>query len=118
VRVNSDNQTLILAGEAIPRRDVGSSSSDAFGLSGGRRLTIVATPADDPRLLTQGTFAGNANAVIPSSSSLITITPYQNTLLRSSTVSRGASFNAAHAYARTQDLTNGAPRAAIIDTYA
>ena len=117
--MNSDNQTLILAGEAIPRRDVGSSSTDALGLSGGRRLTIVATPADDPPLLTQGTFAGNANAAVPEpTSSLITITPYQNTLLRSSTVPRGASFNAAHAYARTQDLMNSAPRTAIIDTYA
>jgi hypothetical protein len=119
VRVNSNNQTLILAGEAIPRRDVGSSSAEAFGLSGGRPLTIVATPADDPRLLTQGTFAGNASAAVgESTSSFITISSYQNTLLRSSTVSRGAPFNAAHAYARTQDLTNSAPRAAIIDTYA
>jgi hypothetical protein len=117
--VNSDNQTLILAGEAIPRRDVGSSSADALGLSGARRLTIVATPADDPPLLTQGTFAGNANAAVPeSTTSLITITPYHNTLLRSSAVPRGASFNAAHAYALTQDLTNSAPRTAIIDTYA
>jgi hypothetical protein len=108
VRVNSDNQTLILAGEAIPRHDVGSSSAESFGLSG-RRLTIVATPADDPKLLTQGTFAGNANTAV---------TPYQNTLPRSNTVPRGASFNAAHAYAHTQDLTNSAPRTAIIDTYA
>jgi hypothetical protein len=117
--VNSNNQTLILAGEAIPRRDVGSSSADALGLSGARPLTIVATPADDPRLLTQGSYAGNANAAASeSTSSFITISSYQNTLLRSSTVSRGASFNAAYAYARTQDLTNSAPRAAIIDTYA
>ena len=117
--MNSDNQTLILAGEAIPRRDVGSFPADALGPSGGRRLTIVATPVDDPRLLTQGNFAGNANAAAgASTSSLITITPYENTLLRSGTASRSASFNAADAYARTQDLTNGVPRTAIIDTYA
>jgi hypothetical protein len=115
VRVNSDNQTLILAGEAIPRRDAGSFSAETLGASGGRRLTIVATPADDPRLLTQGNITG---AVGESTSSFVTITPYQNTLMRSSTVPRGASFNAAHAYARTQDLTNSAPRTAIIDTYA
>jgi hypothetical protein len=35
VRVNSEKQTLILAGEPVPRRP----------------LTIVATPVDDPFLL-------------------------------------------------------------------
>ena len=109
MRVNSDNQTLILAGETIPRRSVGSFSADAHGLSGGRRLTIVATPADDPRLLTQGNLAGNANTAV---------NEHQNTLLPSRMGSRGPSFNAAHAYTRTQDLTNSAPRTAIIDTYA
>jgi hypothetical protein len=38
VRVNSEKQTLILAGEPVPRRP----------------LTIVATPVDDPFLIVHG----------------------------------------------------------------
>jgi hypothetical protein len=38
VRVNSEKQTLILAGEPVPRRP----------------LTIVATPISDPLLIVQG----------------------------------------------------------------
>jgi len=110
--VNSDNQTLILAGEAVPQRVAGGSSVGApGGLAGGRRLTIIATPVDDPRLLTQANFAGGA-------SSESATTPYQTTPPRSSGLSRGGSFNGAHAYARTQDLWGNTPKTSIIDTYA
>ena len=120
--MNSDNQTLILAGEPIPRRAVGISSENAFGLShGDRPLTIVATPADDTRLLTQGDFAGNTGAAAADSTSrLKTLTAYQHSLIRSSHLSstRGASFHAANEYARTQNLSDHGGRSAIIDTYA
>jgi hypothetical protein len=93
--VNSDNQTLILAGEAIPRRDLASLSANARGpIHGGPPLTIKTLTAD------------------------------QYSLLRSSaSSSRGSSFNAAkfnaaNEYARTQDLSNDGMRTAIIDTYA
>ncbi len=111
MRVNSDNQTLILASEAIPHRLVRGSSAGAPELSGGRRLTIIATPVGDPRLLTQANFAGGA-------SSESAITRYQTIPLRSSTSSRGGAFNGAHAYASTQDLTDSRRKTAIIDTYA
>jgi hypothetical protein len=120
VRVNSDNQTLILAGEAIPRRDIASSSANARGLNQGvRPLTIVATPADDTKLLARGEFASTIGPAAESASPLKTLTAYQHSLLRSSPLSsRGASFNAANQYARTQDLSNPGVRSAIIDTYA
>jgi hypothetical protein len=120
VRVNSDNQTLILAGEAIPRRDLASLSANAHGLNhSGPPLTIVATPADDTKLLARGDFAGNFSAAAGSTSPLKTLTAYQHSLLRSSPLSsRGSSFNAANEYARTQDLSNHGMRTAIIDTYA
>ena len=120
MRVNSDNQTLILAGEAIPRRDLASLSANAHGPNHGvRPLTIVATPADDTKLLARGDFAGNFGAAAESASPLKTLTAYQHSLLSSSPLSsRGSSFEAANEYARTQDLSNQGVRTAIIDTYA
>jgi hypothetical protein len=121
VRVNSDNQTLILAGEAIPRRGLASLSANAHALNhGAPPLTIVATPADDTKLLARGDFAGSFSAAnVESTSPLKTLTAYQHSLLRSSPLaSRGSSFNAANEYARTQDLSNPGMRTAIIDTYA
>jgi len=117
--VNSDNQTLILAGEAIPRRDLASSSANAHGLNhGGPPLTIVATPADETKLLARGDFAGNFGAATESSP-LKTLTAYQHSLLRSSPLSSpGSSFNAANEYARTQGLSSHGLRTALIDTYA
>jgi len=76
VRVNSEKQTLILAGEVVPRRP----------------LTIVATPIDEPLLIDLAPSYGFAD--------------------------RGIASNAATAYARTQQLTAGNSRTAIIDTYA
>lgn len=120
MRVNSDNQTLILAGEPIPRRDLASLSANAHGLNhGGPPLTIVATPADDTKLLARGDSAGNFSAAAESISPLKTLTAYQHSLLSSSPLSsRGSSFNAANEYARTQDLSSHGMRTAIIDTYA
>jgi hypothetical protein len=112
VRVNSDNQTLILAGEAIPRRAVASPSARDLGLARiGRPLTIVATLADDTRLLTHGDFARKTSAAVGDG---------ENTLLPSSYLSStlGASFTAANEYARTQNLSGSGIRTAIIDTYA
>ena len=87
VRVNSEKQTLILAGEAIPRRGVVESLAGRRGLAypdSQPPLTIVATPVDE-------------------------LTPLSG---------RGNSYSAANAYARTQELSGGGPRSAIIDTYA
>jgi hypothetical protein len=108
--VTSDKQTLILAGEAIPRR----AAVDA-------PLTIVATRADETMLLVQGDFArkqagGESLAgLIPSAAdSRSKLARYDQFGF-----SRGASFSAVNEYARTQDLAgNGAARASIIDTYA
>jgi hypothetical protein len=93
VRVNSEKQTLILAGEPVPRRP----------------LTIVATPVDDPLLIAQG------GSEEPSSE--LTVSPRD---LASSHrfADRGTGYSAANAYARTQELSLSRARAAIIDTYA
>ena len=103
MRVNSDKQTLILAGEAIPRRHAVSSAASDPGLSDlGPRLTIVATHADNTMLLAHGDSG---------SPSMTLATGSQNQLGR-------FSFNAANEYARTQDLWGNGTRSTIIDTYA
>ena len=94
MRVSSEKQTLILAGEAVPQRPLP------------RPLTIVATPADVTLLLAQGDemsgrFEGTPLHLAPAFSA-----------------HRNISYGAAGAYARTQALTGSNPRTAIIDTYA
>jgi hypothetical protein len=121
--VNSDKQTLILAGEAIPRRDVASSSASDLGLSDGEpRLTIVATRADNTMLLAHGDFTRKASAAAEDSvSAVMTLsTGGQNKLERSGYPSsaRGSSFHAANEYARTQDFGGHGTRSTLIDTYA
>ncbi len=93
VRVNSENQTLILAGEAVPRRP----------------LTIVATPVDEPKLIIQGDFEDLSldSTALP-----------RNLVASYRVVDRGSAFNAANAYARTQGLSASNAHTAIIDTYA
>ena len=106
VRVNSDKQTLILAGEAIPRRDAARSTASDFGLSEmGPRLTMVATRADNTMLLAQGDSAS------PSEASVALSTGGESKLHRSA-------FNAANEYARTQDFWGTGIRSPTIDTYA
>jgi hypothetical protein len=112
VRVNSDKQTLILAGEAIPQRHAVSSAASDPGLSDlGPRLTIVATRADNTMLLAHGD-SGSASMTLATGS--------QNQLGRSVSASsaRGFSLNAANEYARTQDFWGNGTRSTIIDTYA
>jgi hypothetical protein len=123
VRVNSDKQTLILAGEAIPRRDAASSSASGLGPSDtGPHLTIVATRADNTMLLAHGDFARKASAAADDSASAVMThsTGGQNKLERSGYMSsaRGSSFHAANEYARTQDFLGRGTRSTIIDTYA
>jgi hypothetical protein len=123
VRVNSDKQTLILAGEAIPRRDAANSSANELPFSdAGPRLTMVATRADETMLLAQGDFAHKTNAAADDATSpfFAPTSPYgQSNLVRSvyTPSSRGSSFNAVNEYARTQDRSAHA-RTMIIDTYA
>jgi hypothetical protein len=91
VRVNSEKQTLILAGEPVPRRP----------------LTIVATPIGDPLLIVQG----GSEAPRPE----LTVLP-RNLVRTPGFPDRGSAYTAANAYARTQELSSA--RTAIIDTYA
>jgi hypothetical protein len=122
VRVNSDKQTLILAGETIPRRDAARSSASDLGLSDmGPRLTIVATRADNTMLLAHGDSARKASTAADDSTFAMTLpTGVQNKLERSAYPSsaRGPSFHAANEYARTQDFWGHGTRSTIIDTYA
>ena len=98
VRVSSEKQTLILAGESAPQRGV-VAGARSFAYIGSRRpLTIIATPVDDPMLLE--------------------LTSLSRDLLSPRSADRGNSYSAACAYARTQQLAGGSARSAIIDTYA
>jgi hypothetical protein len=108
--VTSDKQTLILAGEPIPRRDTVEAP-----------LTIVATRADDTMLLPQSDFekkqAGGEflyGPMVPMPAAGSNKLSHYDRLA----YSRGASFSAANEYARTQDLSDIGSRTAIIDTYA
>jgi len=94
VRVSSEKQTLILAGEAVPQRPLP------------RPLTIVATPADVTLLLAQG------DAMPGSSEGTL------RHLAPAFSAHRNVSYGAAGAYARTQALGGSNSRTAIIDTYA
>jgi hypothetical protein len=96
VRVSSEKQTLILAGESAPRRGVLASVSSFAYIESQRPLTIIATPVDDPKLLE--------------------LTSLSRDLV--SSADRRNSYSAAGAYARTQQLAGGSARRAIIDTYA
>ncbi len=123
VRVTSDKQTLILAGEAIPRRDAMSSPASDLGRTDiGPRLTIVATRADNTLLLAHGAFARNASQPAgDSTSAVMTLsTGGQHKLERSGYLSsaRGSSIHAANEYARTQDFGGHVTRSTIIDTFA
>jgi hypothetical protein len=93
VRVNSEKQTLILAGEPVPRRP----------------LTLVATPIANPMLIVQGGFQEVSPEFTPSPQSLLPSHRFAE---------RGSTYIAANAYARTQQLSVGSARTAIIDTYA
>jgi hypothetical protein len=93
VRVNSERQTLILAGEPVPRRP----------------LTIIATPVDDPLLIAQGNSEESNPEVIVLPRNIAVSNPFAD---------RGSGHGGADAYARTQQLTAGNARNAIIDTYA
>lgn len=99
VRVTSEKQTLILAGEPVPQRF-------SYNATPQRPLTVVATPVDEPLLIAQPGFEdpevmGSPGFLVPSAGPL----------------DRGAS-GAIASYARTQQLSAGNPRRAIIDTYA
>jgi len=112
LRVNSEKQTLILAGEPIPRRSVTESNPRGFAYAATaspRPLALVATPIDDPRLIAQAGFedVGAGLGALP-----------QNLFPSHRFADRGNAYDAADAYARTQQLALGSSRAAIIDTYA
>ena len=104
VRVNSEKQTLILAGEPETRRF-------AYNVTSSQRpLTLVATPADDPMLIAQSRLEDLGGASV-------TAVP-RNLVPSASFADRGGAYNAANAYARTQQLFADNTRSAIIDTYA
>jgi hypothetical protein len=103
VRVSSEKQTLILAGEPVPRRFAYNATASQHP------LTLVATPVDDPLLISQ---SGPENL-----SSDATAFP-RNPVPFTGLFNRGSAYGAATAYARTQQLFIDSARNAIIDTYA
>jgi hypothetical protein len=97
VKVSSDKQTLILAGEAVPPR-VGMSGALVESSHPGVALPRVTV------LVLQGDYG------VPSCMPARSLVPY---LLPSRALSAGAAF-----YARTQNLPQDGGRSQIIDTYA
>ena len=98
VRVSSEKQTLILAGESVPQRGAITGARSFASIDSQRPLTIIATPVADPMLLE--------------------LTSLSRDLVSPRSADRGNSYGAAGAYARTQQLAGGSARSVIIDTYA
>ncbi len=109
MRVNSEKQTLILAGEPVPQRFAYNASPP------GRPLTLVATPVDDPMLIVQDGFQEAGLGSLASSG--LSALP-RNLVSSDIFADRGSANSAANAYARTQRLSSDSARSAIIDTYA
>jgi len=98
VRVSSEKQTLILAGEPLPQRSVVAGMARFAYIDSQRPLTVIATPVDDPMLLELTSSSRDPVSRLSSN--------------------RSNSHAAADAYARTQELAGSGARSAIIDTYA
>jgi hypothetical protein len=130
--VTSDKQTLILAGEPLPRRGV-ADAPETSSTAGSQlqRLTIIATRSGDTTVFLQGEYAPNARALSDSWQSTTPLVssdtlqpqappplpaPYVASSLPVSSI-RGSSSGAAQ-YARTRDLSDAGTRASLIDTYA
>ncbi len=132
MRVTSDRQTLILAGETPPRRsgisiaglagDVdarGADEADSSGdSSGGQRVTIISARVD--AVVTQGSvglFPAAARNTQPLAHTSYSSPPpvpanfYQAYVV----ANRASTSKGADAYARTRDLSDRTP---LIDTYA
>jgi hypothetical protein len=122
LKVTSDRQTLILAGETPPWR--------GLGVSGSQRVTIISARVDASMIVSKSDCAPGASVAVYDSlaetapevgtalpatlnTQLAPITGKGELVYTSS--SWGASYNAASAYARTRDLSDRLP---IIDTYA
>jgi hypothetical protein len=130
--VTSDKQTLILAGEPLPRR--GAADADETSSTAGsqlQRLTIIATRSGGATLYLQGEYAANSRSLSDSRQSTTALVssgaleaqasprlpaPFASTLPVPATT-RGPSSGAAQ-YARTRDLPDTGTRASFIDTYA
>jgi hypothetical protein len=128
-------QTLILAGDPLPKRSAAASngitSVSSRNSPNSQRVTYFSARFD--AVVTDAEFTPSANvpdtnevandatdvgdndaalpATLPKTSSALTSRPYS----AYASSSRGSSFGGANAYARTQDLSERHP---IIDTYA
>jgi hypothetical protein len=102
VRVSSGKQTLILAGEAIPRRGVSNFAMDSglLDASSPRPLTVVATPVEEPMLLIQESDGPAGSALMMHARN------------------PSPSANPADAYVRTQALSSRRTRTPLVDIYA
>jgi hypothetical protein len=130
VRVTSDKQTLILAGEAIPppRTDMGRAGAGrADAGSQLQRVTMVVVQGEyaaAPRTVVadSGTAkspeAADGESVLLSSAAAVDMPAVPaNFIVPSPASSRGLSTGAAQ-YARTQNISGGRARSQLIDTYA
>ena len=133
MRVTSDRQTLILAGETPPRRDVAGSNPDdsqSRSSSSSQRVTIISARVDASMIVTESDYAPDSSVVayspaatagseigsaLPAVSDQSAPMRARGHLSYASSSARGSSYNGASAYARTRDLSDRLP---IIDTYA
>lgn len=131
MRIHPDRQTLILAGEPLPRRNAvsaaNSSNSQRLNSLSTRFGSVVTDAEVTDAEYTPSTSGTDTNIVAYEPSDVSTDSSLPATTSRTSTVTtsrpyssyaasgRGSAFGGANAYARTQDLSERHP---IIDTYA
>jgi len=122
VRVSSDKQTLILAGEPVPPRAEASRAEAGMQLQRVTMLVVQGEYAANPPLaadLSPARFlpaADSERVLLPSAVAVdapaeLSRLPVANSLKR-------ASFGGAAQYARTQNLSSGGAKTQLIDTYA
>jgi hypothetical protein len=128
VRVSSDKQTLILAGEATPPRRAAANRTSAGSSGVGSQLQRVTV------LLVQGEYAAGTLAADSSQAKFLAAADSERALLASSAAldapavsdqgvlphpaSGRAPSAAAAEYARMQSLSGASTRIQLIDTYA
>jgi hypothetical protein len=127
VKVNSDKQTLILAGEPIPPRAGGDRGADGSKMSvqlqrvtmlfvqGEYAATTLTADSAPPKLLA----SAGARVLLPSAAAVGAPAVPAQSLVPYSSPQRALSVGGGAAeYARTQNLSGDRTRSQLIDTYA
>jgi hypothetical protein len=126
VKVNSDKQTLILAGEAIPPRAHADRDADGSGMrvqlqrvtmlfvQGDYAATTLAADSNPAKFLA----SAGERVLLPSAAAVGAPAAPAQSLVRCPSPRRALSVGGAAEYDRMQNLSGDRTRSRLIDTYA